>query len=438
MAAVTLADLTGLYKQAYPNGVEKAYADEALLSKIVPFSEEARVGDKFHQPVILTREGGVTYAASGAGMYDLKAPKAMVMKDAQIDGVQITVRSQLPLDVIARSLGSGKAFKKATIPVFESNMETHSKRNEIAFLYGQSKTGIGQTTATGSANVDGTNSKVAITAATWAIGIWKAEEGTGIRFWKNSDNSLAGVGGGGTGLFTITQVDPDNRTIYVTGVANDIAALDTAVAAGACNVEFDLAYATAGTHVAASANTMFGVDAHLTALSTDTVFNIPCTYTLWRGSSHAITGQLGYAEAVAAVNKAVGKGGLGGEVHLFCSTDTWPNLAEQFVAARVFDASAKSDAELGVETIQYLGPNGTRIKVAGHPIVKGGEAFILPKKALVRGGAQEPSFTTPGKSEEMFTWVQDKNGYEVRSYSDQFILLKQPAKCVKITGIVNV
>jgi hypothetical protein len=432
MAAVTMQDLQGLYKQAYPDGVEKAYADEALLTKIVPFSEDARVGDKYHVPVILTREGGVTYAASGAGMYSLKTPKALVMKDAQIDGVQITVRSQLPLDVIARSLGSGKAFKKATIPIFESNLETHSKRNEIAFLYGQSKTGIGQTQASGSANVDATHSKLRISDATWAIGVWKAEEGTDIRVYKNSDNTQVG-----TAEFTVTQVDPDAKTIYVLGAAADITALDVAVAAGACNLEFDLAYVTGGTHVKASANTMFGVDAHLTAISSDTVFNIPCTYTLWTGSTYAITGQLTWTEAVAGTNRAVGKGGVSGEVYMFCSIDTWPNLAEQFVSARTFDVSAKSDAELGVETIQYLGPNGTRIKVAGHPLVKGGETFILPKKALVRGGAQEPSFTTPGKSEEMFTWVQDKNGYEVRSYSDQFILVKQPAKCVKITGIVN-
>lgn len=432
MAAITMADLAGNFKQAYPEGVEKAYADEALLSRIVPFSEEARVGDKFHQPVILTREGGVTYAASGAGMYDLKTPKAMVMRDAQIDGTQITVRSQLPLDVIARSLGSGKAFKKATVPVFESNQETHSKRLEIAYLYGQSKTGIGQTQATGSANVDGTNSKLRISDATWAIGIWKAEEGTDIRVFKNSDNSLVG-----SAAFTITQIDPDNKTIYVSGASGDISALDTAVAAGACNIDWDYAVKAASARTAANSNTLVGIDRHLTATSSDTIHNIACTYTLWMGSTYAVGGQLSWADAVKATNKAVGKGGLSGKVYLFCSVAAWPNLAEQFVSARVFDSSASSKGELGVETIKYLGPNGTTIEVAGHPIVKDGEAFVLPAKAMVRGGAQEVSFTTPGKSEEMFTWVQDKNGYEVRSYSDQFILLKQPARCVKLTGITS-
>lgn len=433
MGAVTVADLTGMYKQAYPDGIEKLYPDIAKLQKLVKFSEAARVGDKYHQPVILTREGGVTYAKSGAGAYSLKAAKPMTMKDAQIDGSQITIRSQLAVDTVARSMGNAKAFKNATVPVFESNLETHGKRLEIAYWYGQSSTGIGQTQATGSANVDGTHSKLRISDATWAVGIWSAEEGSDVKVYKNSDNTC--VKDSGTGVYTITEVDPDNKTITVSGVAADIAALDTAVAAGACNLAFDLTVSGTDDRVAAKYNEMIGIDYAVTAASTVTLHNIPCTYNLWRGNSYAVGGTLSATRLIAGVNKAVGKGGLGEKVTTFVSVETWPNLAEQFIAAQI-GAKASTNAEAGVESIKYVGPNGTIIEVMPHSIIKGGEAFALPLKRLIRGGASEPSMEAAGQG-EMFTWIPDANGFEVRSYSDQFILITHPAKCVKFTGIVN-
>jgi hypothetical protein len=73
-----------------------------------------------------------------------------------------------------------------------------------------------------------------------------------------------------------------------------------------------------------------------------------------------------------------------------------------------------------------------------HSCVKGGEAFILPLKKWKRVGAQEVSFQTPGRSEEIFLQLASNNGFEIRSYSDQAVFCSSPAKCVKVTGIVNV
>lgn len=426
MAAISPSDLQGLYKQAYPQGIEKLYPDIMKLGKLVAFSEDARVGDYFHQPVQLTREGGVTYAAPGAGAYDLKAAKPMTMKDAQITGSQITIRSQLALDTVQKSMSSAKAFKKATVPVFESNLETHGKRLEVGYFYGQSATGIGQTQATGSANVDGTTETIRISDATWAVGIWSAEEGADVNFYKNSDNSLVG-----TGPFTVSAVDPDSKSLTVTGTTADITALNTAVAAGALNIYFDKA-ATGSTRTYAE---MLGIDRALTIGSGTTLFNISTNYTLWRGNTYAVGGVLSPSKVINGVNKSVGKGGLDERVSLFCSTNTWPNLAEQFMAAQI-GAQQGRNAETGVESIKYVGPNGALIEVLAHSVIKDGEAFALPLKRIVRGGTTEPTMEAGGQG-EMFTWIPDKNGFEVRSYSDQFILVKHPAKCVKFTGIQN-
>jgi hypothetical protein len=53
---VSVAQLAGNYKEAYPDGIRTLYPDVAKLQKeIGELSEAERVGNKFHQPVILTK-----------------------------------------------------------------------------------------------------------------------------------------------------------------------------------------------------------------------------------------------------------------------------------------------------------------------------------------------------------------------------------------------
>jgi hypothetical protein len=443
----TIAQMNGLYKEAYAEGIVGLIPDPAYLVKNIMFGEAERVGNLYHQPVILTREAGMSYNIPGAGAYPLAPAVPMTMKDAQLQGSQTTLRSQVPYDTVARSIGNAKAFKKATLPIIEMNLESHAKRLELLLLYGQSATGLGQTQASGSAVVDGTHEKLQITAATWAVGIWAGEEGSKVSFYRDDTNALVGGAGDGDKWFTVSSIDPDNKTITVVGTSAGCTALHTADQAAALDIYF---YGTTGLSAtdngpgqASSWSTtnsyeMAGIDR--IAINNGTLFNIPAnTYTLWKSSTYsASSGQLTMAKIISAVNKAVGKGGLKEKVVALVYTDTWPNLMTDLAALRMFDDSyQEGEVVNGFETIRYIGANG-EIEVVPHSCVKGGEAFIAPLKRFKRVGATEITFNTPGRGDEIFLQIPDYNGFEMRSYADQAVICTTPAKCVKITNIVNV
>jgi hypothetical protein len=444
MPVVTPLRLAGLYKEAYADGIEKLYPEIAYLYKQIKFTDAERTGNFYHAPVQLTKESGITYAAPNAGAYPLTASIGMTMQDAQLQGCQTTLRTQIGMDTVARSVASSAAFKKATVPIFEANLESHVKRLELGILYGQSPSGLGQTT--GSVNVDATNTTVTLSAASWAIGVWAGEERSRVIFYRSDTLALVSDGTANS-VFQIVSMDPDNRQIVVSGTAAGIAALDVAAAAAPLNIYWygvtGLTVAEGGPGIAtpwaaASCVDMAGIDRIL--LNAGLLFNInAANFTLWRGNVFPVGGAaLTMARVQAAVNRAVGKGGLKEKVACLVSVETWPNLHNDLAALRSFDSSySSSKATAGSESLSYHGANG-EIEVVGHSCVKPGEAFILPLKRFARVGSTDVTFDIPGRSEEMFSLMPAANGYEVRSFADQALLCRTPAKCVKVTGITNV
>ena len=431
-STTTVAQMNGLYKEAYADGIVGLIPDVAYLIKNIGFSEAEKIGNYYHQPVTLTRENGVTYAGAGAGAYSLNTAIAMTMKDATVQGSQITLRSAIPYDTVARSVGSAKAFRKATSVIIENNLESHTKRLEVAALYGHSPLGV----TSAYTNIDGTNTTLTITAASWAVGLWGGEEGSKLLITTSAGAALVSADQTAE-VCTITAIDPDNRKITVTAASATITALESAAAAGAKLYFWNGAQATTG-GTSVTFNEMYGVDSIVT--NATTLFGIDAAaYNLWKGNSYAAgSGQLTMSKVFAAVNKAVGKGGLKEKSVVLVSTDTWPNMMTDLAALRKFDSSYQSgQAVNGFETIKYMGANG-ELEVVPHSCVKGGEAFVLPLKRWKRIGAQEVSFQTPGRSDEIFLQLASNNGFELRSYSDQAVFCQTPAKTVKITGIVNV
>src|SRR4051812_26420561 len=136
--ANTMKNLDGMYKQVYADGIEKLIPECSIITKAVPFRESEKLGDKYHQPVLLTGEQGVTVAKSGSGKIRLNSSIASSMRDAQIEGSTYYIRGQLSYDAAARATGSKKAFAKATDLLVENMVESITKRLEICFLYGQS------------------------------------------------------------------------------------------------------------------------------------------------------------------------------------------------------------------------------------------------------------------------------------------------------------
>ena len=414
------ATLSGLFKEVYGDDIMQLVPEAAKLIKQVPFvPREKEIGNKYHQPVILSHEQGFTYAAYDAGAFSLNNSVALAMQDAQVSSSQILLRTAISYDAASRASSSKKAFEKATELIVENMIESMSKRVEIGCFYGSN----GLATVSSSVNTDNTTTVLQISTATWATGIWAGSEGATLDFYdgvtlKNSNAALI-----------VKTVDVTNRKLTVTCTSTaDISTIDAWIATPHATGKLYF-YGAYGAEMA-------GIDKIIT--NTGTLFNISATtYNLWQGNSYsASSAALTMGKLLSAVALATQRG-LNEDCECYLNPNTWTNVMSDLAALRRYDGSYnKSKLENGAEGIEFYSQNG-KITIHSHNIVKEGEGFIFPAKKLKRIGAQEMSFKTPGREEEIFLQLPSNAGYELRNYTDQCIFCETPARTVKITSIVN-
>jgi hypothetical protein len=405
--AANLTDLNGLFKVVYADKLEDLVPDFAILQKRIPFSSaEKELGLLYAQPVNLAHESGFTYTGEAGTVAALNDPKAGVMKEAQVKGSELILRSQLSYKVLSSaSKGGQKAFKKATAWKIEDMNNSMRKRLEIAMLYGQS--GVGVVSGTPSANV------ITITEASWAGGIWSGAEGSVLQAFTDATTSATLRGNND---LTITAVDSDARTITVTD--------DDEVADG------DLLYFY-GSRLADAFNEMAGL--HKIITNTGSLFNIDAgDYSLWKGSTMSSTGVFEFSVLADAVARAANKG-LMEKVLCLVSPKAYAVLNSDQAALRVYGAESQKGKN-GFESLLFHSANGA-IEVVSHPMVKQGDAFILPESSVLRIGSVDLTFGIPGMDEDFFQMVPAKNAVEIQCVGDQAIFLEKPAHAVFVTGI---
>lgn len=415
----TTTDLSGLFKEVYGDSVVSLVPETALFVKEIPFvTREKQLGNKYHQPVIVQMEHGVTYAAADAGAFSLNNAISMKTQDAQVQGAQMVLRSTLDYESAARAAGSKSAFADATQLQVENMLQSLTKRLELSLIYGGNATGLGVVDDT--TNVSATSTTLVFTAASWAAGIWAGTENAQLDIFKVADNAKVNA----NAALVITSIDTTARTITVTGNSADITAIDT--------------YSPTDMYVrfyGASGAEMAGLDKIVT--NTGSLFNIDASvYNLWKGSSYAVGGAISFSALQAAVAVAVERGGLDEDVIVYLNPKKWGVLLNDQAALRKYDSSyTAATVENGSKTITFHSQNGT-LKIVAHPYVKEGEGFMVPTKRVKRIGAQDISFDIPGsKSGEIFLQLQNSAGFEYRLYSNQAIVCETPAKMVKLTGI---
>lgn len=410
--------LTGLFKEAYASEIENLVPDSVCLTERIDFvPRDKETGNYYHQPVILSQEQGVTYAAPNTPDADVEDPIGLTMGDAQIQGSNMLVATRLSYEDAARASNNVKAFKKLTGLKIQNVMETAYKRTEISLLYGRS----GLAVTSGSVNASATTTNVTFTAATFAGGMWAGLTNAKLNFYTAGGVLIST---GADAIFTVTTINISTRTVLITGTATGITALDAATAAGA-SAYFKNSFAAE----------MYGLDQIIT--NTGTLFNISAaTYELWKGNVATQTGQLTMGKILKGLSQPVNLG-LNKKVVGLVSPNTWTDLASDLAAQRMYDGSySKTKAENGAETIWYYGNNGA-IEIVSHNLVKPADAFFFPEDELERTGAQDISYITPGRDDQIFLHRQDKMQYEFRVFTNQAILSYAPAHMLKITGFTN-
>lgn len=424
--ATSISDLSGLFKVVYGSRITNLIPETSKLTRAISFAEADRIGKDFEQPVVLTYEHGYTYAAPGAGAFALRQPISMTMKNAIVDGYQGVLRAQMDYETAAKAVAQGeKSFAKATKLQVENMMESATKRLELDMFYGQ--VGIGATSS--SVNQSSTTTLITLTTASWATGIWSGMEGCAISFWKQSDGTL--VSSGTDAVFTVTAINVTNRTLLVTGSATGISALDTAIAAGACDIYFDTARASAS-----SWNQMVGLSKIIT--NTGTLFNIDgSVYNLWTGNTFdCANATLTFGKIVQGLARPSGRG-LSEKVTVYLNDRTWANVLQDQAALRKFDASYSSeDLKNGSRALTFYSQNG-EVEIQPYNCIKEGEAYAIPLKRCKRIGAQDISFNSLGNEGRIFRELTDSAGFEYRLYADQSIFCETPAKLLKFQNIVN-
>ena len=344
--------------------------------------------------VKLTNENGFTY---GAGLATLVDAISSDVDDAKIRGNSLTLRTAFSYEAAANMMGGKTAFTDATKFKFQSMMEAASARLEAQMLYGN----VGLGLSSGTANVDSDTTTLTFTAATWAPGIWAGAEKAEVDFYDGSTKVNT------NDALVVTSIDHDSKSITVDGNTTDIAAIDLINTDGSgIDVYFRGAYG----------NEMVGLRTIVS--NTGTLYGISgASYSLWKGNTSAVGGNLTLKKIYDGVAKAVSKG-LMEDVVVLVSPATYSVLANDQASLRRYGSDGVT-AKNGYEAVEFHGQNG-KIEIISHPMVKEGEAISFPKGKCERIGATDLTFKTPGnEGGEMFKHLPTQTGYECRLYSEQ-------------------
>lgn len=401
--ANTLDTLNGLFKEVYAKDLVELIPDGVKLLTKIPFAKkEQTLGNFYHQPVVLGQEHGVTFAGAGDDAFTLEAPVAGQIKDAQVRGTQLVLRSVMGYASASRSSeGGAKAFKQATKFLVGNMLRSVTKKLEIEMLYGQIGYGV-------VASTSGTT--VTIAAKEWAPGIWAGAENMPIEIRDVTGATVR------AGAAKVTAVSFENKTITLDALPTGTVATDIIW------------------HKGAYANEFAGI--HKIITNTGTLFNIDASaYSLFKGNEYdAGNAALSFAKIQEAIAKAVEKG-LDNDVMVVVNPSVWADLLTDQAALRMTDSSySTAVSENGSKEIKFHGQNGV-IEIVPSIYCKQGYAYVISSDEMMRIGSTDVTFKRPGKGDEFFRELENAAGYELRCYTDQALFCHAPGKNVLISNI---
>lgn len=400
----TVGTLNGFFKETYADKLAELIPDGVkLLNKIKFMSKDKQPGNLYHQPIILGLEHGVTFAGSDEDAFNLQAPVAGQVKDAQVKGSPAVLRSLLGYVAASRAaLGGQKAFMDATKYLVANMLRSMAKKLEIEMLYGDVGYAKPKAYAGGTA--------VAIQDAEWAPGIWAGAEGMPIEIRDSAGSLKASV--------KVISVDMDAKSITVDAAVPALLTSDVIWHKGAYGNEFK------------------GIHAILT--NTGTIFNINASvYNLFRGNEYSAgSAALSFTKLGQAATRAVEKGQEGTLLALV-NPRGWQNMLTDQAALRKYDQSySPAKMENGSKSLKFHSQNG-EIEIEPSLYVKEGYAYLLNVEDWMRVGSTDITFKRPGQGEEFFRDLENSAAYELRLYTDQALFCQAPGRNTLIKDIVN-
>lgn len=410
----SMSTLVGNFKEIYGESIIDLSPSTLKLSKRLSFQYATALGNKYHQPVDLAMEHGVTYAAANASSVTLLDPNAGEMQDAQVEGAQVFARSRVDYEAMYRANAAGKkAFAEATQHVVRRLTRAASKRLELLTLHG--RRGLGTISSVSGSS---TTRAWVITDASWAAGIWGGSKNMTLdvfaaNYSGSKVNSNAKV--------TITSVDLANKTINVSGNATDL----TNIVAGMQIFP----------ETSSPTNDFAGIDAIIR--NTGSLFNISAsTYELWKGNVVTSVGRPTMQGFLDGVRLAV-EMGLESDMLAVVSPKCFEVLNSDVAALRRYDSSySTTEGKNGVESIKYHGQSGT-LEIMPHLFQKDGQAHLIAPEEWKRIGATDLTFITRGANgeEKLILELPNSPSSEMRCYFNGATFCEAPARAVVLDGI---
>ena len=313
-AANTIDTLNGMFKEVYADKIENLIPDGVKLYNMIPFNKESKaLGNLYHQPVVLGLEHGVTYGGPNGDAFALNSSIAGVMKDAQVQGYEMVLRSVLSVGAASRSLNSASSFEKSTKHLVANMLRSFSRRVEVQLLYGQS--GIGDVST-----ANDTTKVIEITDKTWAPGVWSGAESMLVDIYEADKTTLRKAD------VKIASVSFDGRSITAEA-GTDLSAV----------VATDTLF-----YKGANGNEFAGIDAIIR--NTGTLFNISATaYNLWQGNTKdAADTDISFKTITETVTRLVEKGLADQDVTVLINPVQFDVLIVEEDSRRMYDSSFSS------------------------------------------------------------------------------------------------
>jgi hypothetical protein len=406
-----------------------------IVDELFPFEEGKLVGDEYVEDFVLGDSVGITWAGDTQDAFTIKPAVAGSVKQCAISPSQTVLTDILSWGFMSRSASGDEAsFFDGTKFVMKNHLSSHNGFVTISKIYGQSSQGLGTvsyaavgtvyrgatyTSSAGSITltkkdgttiaftngVNTTSKAVLFAPGQFAAGHWVGKKGARIQQVIASTGVVAASG-------SLTGWDARLGIIYVdftpvvaTGVDSHYIAYED-WAAGKCMV---------GMHkILSNTGSLFGISA--------------ADEPLWSGNVISLGGKKFNLKAVhEGVADAVNSGGLDEPLDILVNPRTFGQMASDEAAFRKYDASYKSKAENGFEAIEWYAANGLN-RIHSSSKIKEGDVFGFVRGQTRCSGSQLPSFRVRGMNMDIISPLEDQAGFKVRSFSDQYVLCRTPAK----------
>jgi len=406
--------LVGDFIDAWGNDIISLFRFQAPIASMAGFELRELNGGKFHQPVDLYLEQGVTYAApnttpSGPGYL---AASAGQMGDAQVEGYQLHGRSLVAYESIFRSVGDKQAVKKATSQVVKRLGQAMTKRLEIGLLHGQN--GIGVVSANPST---GGSRTIVITDNSWSAGIWAG--------MANATIDLYNAGGvkQNAAAIVVNSISPSAKSITCTFTGADMT-----LNLSGLNIFLETSSPTTETP---------GLDK--ISRNTGLLYNINASSAgneLWAGNVYSTsTGLPSFNKLLDALSITASYGLMGMEAVAVVPPKAFEVLNSDQAALRRYDVSYRpAKAESGQESLLYHAQTGS-LRVLPHPFQKDGMIHIFVPEETHRYGSSDVTFIDRKTgTDRLILESATSTSSEMRAFSQQALFVDLPRHTVVLDG----